>query len=123
MVFVCLSISLRFSEEGPLCTEFAHSRMFIPSSMIETVCDTTLSALSLFRVDIGEPLLRLPPDDAVLSPSLLAGLLSLVIAIRGKVIACSSLKVGLTLRLLRSCSIDIQADVVGFRYRFLFLGH
>lgn len=50
------------------------------------MCDTTLAALALFRVDIGEPLLHFAPDDSVLSPVVLAGLLSLIISTRGKLI-------------------------------------
>ncbi|KAI5481221.1 hypothetical protein MNV49_005656 [Pseudohyphozyma bogoriensis] len=51
------------------------------------LCDTTLTALTLFRVDIAEPLLHLPSDHTVLSPSLLSSLLSLVISSRGKLLA------------------------------------
>jgi hypothetical protein len=52
------------------------------------VCDATVVALNLFRVEIAEPLLRLiTPEEPVLSPMLLAALLSIVVSTRGKLIA------------------------------------
>ena len=53
----------------------------------DAVCDQTVDALALFRVDIGEPLLRFNLDESTLPPALLAGLLSLVISARGKLIS------------------------------------
>lgn len=50
------------------------------------LCDDTLSSLSLFRVDVAEPLLHLSPTDSglFLSPGLLAALLSIVLGSRLK---------------------------------------
>lgn len=49
------------------------------------LCDATLSALSLFRFEIAEPLVRLAKgEEAVLSPSLLAALVSVTVGARGK---------------------------------------
>lgn len=52
------------------------------------LCDTTLAALSLFRFEFAEPLVHLPQgEEAVLSSSLLAALLSIVVGARGKMSA------------------------------------
>lgn len=54
--------------------------------IVSVVCDDTLSSLSLFRVDVAEPLLHLSPTDSglFLSPGLLAALLSIVLGSRLK---------------------------------------
>lgn len=63
-------------------------RVILADKLPLQVCDSTVAALELFRVDYSE-LLRLPlsSEDSVLPPSLLAGLLSLVVATRGKLIS------------------------------------
>lgn len=82
----------RLPEGDGLCKTFSIIFLILLGTDLSSyiVCDTTLAGLSLFRVDIGEPFLRLAPDDSILSPPLLAALISLVISTRGKLIACGA---------------------------------